>query len=169
MTREASAEMQKKYERPDLNPLFTFAVPGYNMRSTELNAVLGLEQLKRLDSNIKIRQQNFNTWISNLDSNLYYTDFDMEGSSNFALPLILNTDNLINVCRILEDEKVEYRLGTAGGGNQARQPYLEKFDHMISGELKNSNHIHENGLYVGNHTELTHAQIVDLCKKLNNV
>ena len=43
---------------PDLNPLFTFAVPGYNVRSTELNAVLGLEQLKRLDYNIEKRRKN---------------------------------------------------------------------------------------------------------------
>ena len=37
MTREASKETQERYARPDLNPLFTFAVAGYNMRSTELN------------------------------------------------------------------------------------------------------------------------------------
>ena len=53
MTREASKEVQERYSSPDLNPLFTFAVPGYNMRSTELNAVLGLTQIKRLDSNVQ--------------------------------------------------------------------------------------------------------------------
>ena len=43
MTREASPELQKEYQLryPDLNPLFTFAVAGFNMRSSELNAVLG--------------------------------------------------------------------------------------------------------------------------------
>ena len=58
MTREASPEIQKEYQRDDLNPLFTFAVPGYNMRSTELNAVLGLEQLPRLDFNVLERKKN---------------------------------------------------------------------------------------------------------------
>ena len=53
MTREASNEVQDFYKltKPDLNPLFTFAVPGYNVRNQELNAVLGLEQLKRLQYN----------------------------------------------------------------------------------------------------------------------
>ena len=53
--REASLEVQNYYKEnyPELNPLFTFSVPGFNMRSTELNAVLGLEQLKRLDFNIE--------------------------------------------------------------------------------------------------------------------
>ena len=53
MTREASRETHEKYAKSDVNPLFTFAVPGYNMRSSELNAVLGLEQIKRLDYNIE--------------------------------------------------------------------------------------------------------------------
>lgn len=49
MTREASLDTHLKYAKPDVNPLFTFAVPGYNMRSSEINAVLGLTQLPRLD------------------------------------------------------------------------------------------------------------------------
>lgn len=171
MTREASAEIQNQYSRPDLNPLFTFAVPGYNMRSTEINAVLGLEQIKRLDNNIAIRCQNLNTWLTHLDSSLYFVDFQQEGSSNFALPLILqpNNPNLHAVCELLERERVEYRLGTAGGGNQARQPWLERFNHRVSGELKNSNYIHEFGLYIGNHSELNSTQVKQLCIKLNQI
>lgn len=170
MTREASSETQKKFARSDVNPLFTFAVPGYNMRSTELNAVLGLEQITRLDYNIEHRCNNLNVWIKNLDNSLYFVDFDLEGSSNYALPLILdkNTD-MGKVCAILEEEKVEYRLGTAGGGNQARQPYLERYNFKVSGELQVSNYIHDYGLYLGNHPELKEQQIINLCRRLNNV
>ena len=70
MTREADKETHEKYAKPDVNPLFTFAVPGYNMRSTEINAVLGLEQIHRLDYNIEKRQQNLDTWLENLDKSL---------------------------------------------------------------------------------------------------
>jgi CDP-4-dehydro-6-deoxyglucose reductase, E1 len=176
MTREASDELQKKYieKYPDLNPLFTFAVPGYNMRGTELNAVLGLKQMKRIDFNIEKRVQNFGYWLDNLDNEKYYTDYDVEGNSNFALPLLLNSPDktlLKKVCSVLEEEKVEYRLGTAGGGNQARQPYLVDgdYDFVIAEELNNTNHIHDYGLYIGNHTDLTKEQIVNLCKRINNV
>ena len=171
MTREASKETRLKYEKPDINPLFTFAVAGYNMRSTEINAVLGLKQIKRLDHNIKIRSANLKTWLANLDPNLYYVDFDTEGNSNFALPLILSPTNLRieQTYKILKDESIEYRIGTAGGGNQARQPYLENFEYNIVGELENSNYIHNKGLYIGNHSDITSAQIIDLCKRLNNV
>ena len=78
-------------------------------------------------------------------------------------------DKLKDVCNVLENEGVEYRLGTAGGGNQARQPYLKKFTYKISGVLAQADYIHDNALYVGNHTDLTEEQIVNLCKKLNNV
>ena len=73
------------------------------------------------------------------------------------------------VCKILEEEKVEYRLGTAGGGNQARQPYLERYGYKVVGSLHISNYIHDYGLYIGNHPELSEQQIIDLCKRLNNV
>ncbi len=78
-------------------------------------------------------------------------------------------NKLNDVCGILTESEVEYRLGTAGGGNQARQPYLKKFPHEISGVLAQANYIHENALYIGNHPELTQEQIIKLCKKLNNV
>jgi len=171
MTREASKETQEKYASPDINPLFTFAVPGYNMRSSEINAVLGLEQIKRLDLNIDARQRNFDTWIKHLDSEQYFTGFAGAGNSNFALPLILTEGSTKKdaMCAILEEEKVEYRLGTAGGGNQTRQPYLKNYEHRIAEELRNSNYIHDYGLYIGNHTDLSEQQIKNLCVRLNNV
>jgi CDP-6-deoxy-D-xylo-4-hexulose-3-dehydrase len=174
MTREASLELQNDYKKnyPNLNPLFTFAVAGFNMRSSELNAVLGIEQMKRLDNNIEARRVNLDIWLQNLDSTKFKIDYDIEGNSSFALPLIMVEsfkDKLCNVCSILENEKVEYRLGTAGGGNQALQPYLSKFSHRKVGDLNNVNYIHSNSLYIGNHTDLTEKQIINLCKKINNV
>lgn len=172
MTREASKEIQERYAHPTLNPLFTFAVPGYNMRSSELNAVLGLQQMGRLDHNIQARRQNLDTWLSHLNTEKYFTGFDVVGNSSFALPLVLNNADpqlLSRVCRTLEEEGVEYRLGTAGGGNQARQPYLKNYDFIVFDTLTNADFIHENSLYVGNHTDLTQEQISSLCEQLNNL
>ena len=172
MIREAGEDVYNTYtaKYPDLNPLFLFAVPGYNLRNTEFNAVLGLEQLGRLDRAVTLRANNFKTWVDNLDSQRFQTDFNIEGNSSFALPLIVKRQdkNLFKrVCSELENRKVEYRIGTAGGGNQARQPYLQKYDHRIVGELSVANHIHDYGLYVGNHTELDKQQIINLCEALN--
>ena len=171
MTREASVQVQEHYERarPDLNPLFTFAVPGYNFRNQEMNAVLGLEQLKRLDYNCDKRADNFATWMDNLDSNKFFTDFHQNGNSNFALPLITlkkDLDLFEKCCILLKKENVEFRVGTAGGGNQARQPYLDKYK-FIEHDLSNVDHIHDFGLYIGNHPELKTEDIIKLCEELN--
>ena len=180
MTREVSKETQINYQReyPDLNPLFTFVVPGFNMRSTEMNAVLGIEQMKRIDYNVERRRHNLNVWLNNLNKDKFVTEFDLEGNSNFALPIIMKenykdkfhiNDDFDSVCDILFFEGVEYRLGTSGGGNQVLQPYLEKCNYRVVGELENVNYIHKYSLYIGNHTDLTDEQIINLTKKLNNV
>ena len=180
MTREVSNETQEEYKNkyPNLNPLFTFAVAGFNMRSTELNAVLGIEQMNRIDSNVKKRRHNFKLWLDNLNKNKYIVEFDLEGNSNFALPLIMKpnytdrlsiNDDFSGVCDILDLNGVEYRLGTSGGGNQSLQPYLEKYEYRVVGELTNVNYVHSNSLYIGNHTDLNDEQIINLCKMLNNV
>ena len=171
MTRETSSNLQEYYKvrYPELNPLFTFAVPGYNVRNQEFNAVLGLEQLKRLDYNIQKRQENFRVWISCLDPLKYQTDFQEKGSSNFSLPLIIQDSNkelFDDVCSVLDEEAVEYRIGTAGGGNQARQPYLEKYEYRTH-DLTNVNYIHDFGLYIGNHPELDTEEIIKLSDRLN--
>ena len=173
MTRGVSKELERYYQSqyPDLNPLFTFAVPGYNLRNTELYAVLGSSQLKRLDHNIQKRTKNLNLWLGALDSEKYFTGYQTEGSSNFALPLILNENSksLFQYVRdLLDNNDVEYRVGTAGGGNQSKQPYLEKYkfkQHILT----NTNHIHQMGLYVGNHPELHYEQITELCSNLNEL
>jgi len=172
MTREANSNVQESYinKYQELNPLFTFAVPGYNVRSTEINAMLGIKQIKRLDDNIIARQKNLDIWLSHLDPKLYLNDFNSSGNSNFALPLILvkKSKSLFNkVQNLLKDEGVEFRVGTAGGGNQALQPYLEKYNFKIVNELNNANYIHHYGLYIGNHSELEQSQITKLCSKLN--
>ena len=165
-------------ENPDLNKDFIFIRPSHNFRSTELNAVLGIEQMKRIDYNIEKRRHNFKVWLENLDSRKYKTEFDDGENSNFALPLIMRpnykdrlsiNDDYSGVCDILDLSGVEYRLGTSGGGNQALQPFLEKYEYRVVGKLDNVNYIHNNSLYIGNHTDLTDDDIINLCNKLNMV
>ena len=72
------------------------------------------------------------------------------------------------VCKFLVEKDVEFRVGTAGGGSQARQPYLEQYD-FVTHELTNMDYIHEYGLYIGNHPELNQDDIINLCKELNEL
>ncbi|MBF0240373.1 MAG: DegT/DnrJ/EryC1/StrS family aminotransferase [SAR324 cluster bacterium] len=176
MVREANNdELKKSYvqEYPELNSDFIFAFPAYNFRNTEIGGVLGRNQLKHLDANNAKRIHNFEIFLQNLDANKYYTDFDLEGSCNYALNLVIrkpDMDFCEKVMQMLRDNKVEFRRGSAGGGNQTRQPYLK--DILQDKEyLKypHTEHIHFFGFYIGNYPNLPEERILWLCKLLNAV
>lgn len=161
----------KKY--PKLSPKFIFLYPGYNMRNNEISAVIGINQLKRLDKNIKNRKKNFEIFLNNIDSTIYVNNFDTQGNSNYAFPLILNSKNIQlrnKLENLMNKHKIEFRRGNAGGGNQLRQPYLKKFFRKYNMKnFKNVEHIHFFGYYIGNYPSLKKEKILKLCKILNSV
>jgi CDP-6-deoxy-D-xylo-4-hexulose-3-dehydrase len=170
-----SASRRREYadEHPDLNPEFIFAFPGYNVRSTEINAVIGRSQLRRLDDNVRRRTENLLLFLEHLDPAVYQTDFAVQGSSNYALTLILRRPDA-ELCRrvmaALTAHGVEFRRGTAGGGNQVRQPYLRRL--LGPDEWKKyprADHVHCYGFYIGNYPGLEREKILRLCDLLNGL
>jgi CDP-6-deoxy-D-xylo-4-hexulose-3-dehydrase len=176
MVRESkSVELKQRYREayPDLNPEFIFAFPGYNLRSTEINAVIGRSQLKRLDENNNVRTENLQLFLENLDPARYQTDFAVEGSCNYAFTLVLKRPDPVlceNVMRALRQHGVEFRRGTSGGGNQLRQPYLKKIvGNREFEKYPRVDHIHFYGFYIGNYPTLERNKILTLCSILNKL
>lgn len=175
MVRECTNEaMKSEYAKnhPDLNPQFIFAMPAYNVRSTELNAVIGRNQLKRLDGNNSKRTENFSLFLENLDPEKYKTSYKFEGSCNYAFLLILNKKDEAfrdRVMKALDEAKVEYRRGTSGGGSQLRQPYLKNIINESPLNYPNVDHVHFFGFYIGNFPSLKKEKIKDLCNLLNSI
>ena len=161
--------MMNKYR--DLSPKFIFLYPTLNFRNNEIGAVIGLSQLKKLDSNNKKRTKNFINFLKNLDQNKYFTNFDLKGSSNYAFPVILNTKNLKirdKFEKYLLKNNIEFRRGNAGGGNQLRQPYIKKYLKIKNFlNFKNVEHVHFFGYYIGNYPDLTEKKIQTITKILN--
>ena len=92
MVRKASSnKIKKNYLKKyrDLNSDFIFSYPSYNVRSTELNANLGISQLKRLKNNL-IRSKNFSYFLKNLNKDKFFVNFDITGSVNYGLIILLN-------------------------------------------------------------------------------
>ncbi|MDZ4785691.1 MAG: DegT/DnrJ/EryC1/StrS aminotransferase family protein [bacterium] len=176
MIREATDEnikTQWSAEHTDLRPEFIFAYPGYNFRSTEINAVMGLSQLPNLDANNKKRTDNFNIFLEGLDRKKYFTDFITEGSCNYAFTLLLNDPDK-GLCERLitkmSENKVEFRRGMSGGGNQLRQPYLMRaLGKQDLSKFPVVDHIHYFGFYIGNFPTLKPERVIELCKVLNSV
>ena len=176
MVREASDPVTRasyQTEYPELNPDFIFAYPAYNTRNTEIGGILGRSQLKRLDANVERRTQNFVRFLSKIDPVKYRTDFKLEGSSNYAFNLILlepDNDLVARLMNRMRDEGIEYRRGSAGGGNQVRQPYLKGIvpeSHYL--DFPEVEHIHFYGFYIGNFPDLRDEEVDDICSIINSV
>jgi CDP-6-deoxy-D-xylo-4-hexulose-3-dehydrase len=166
---------KEKYTQnfPELNPDFIFAFASHNMRSTELNGLLGLEQLRRLDDNNLARTRNFEQFLSILNPEVFQTDFKVEGSSNYAFTLVLRKPDLdfrnkVESC--LTEAGIEFRRGLSGGGNQLRQPYLRKRMNLPEPQsMPVTEHVHHYAWYIGNYPELQQEQINWLGSVLNSI
>jgi CDP-6-deoxy-D-xylo-4-hexulose-3-dehydrase len=175
MVRESSdLSLREAYqkENPELNPEFIFAYPAYNARNTEIGGILGRQQLRRLDDVVLRRNRNLKRFLAGIDPEKYRTDFKLEGCSNYAFNLVLlrpDTALVERVMRHMRESGVEYRRGSAGGGNQLRQPYLKG---IIPGDyhrqFPETEHIHFYGFYIGNFPDLQEAEVDEICSIVNS-
>ena len=164
--------IKKKIQKnKDLNNDFIFDIEGFNLRNTELAAVLGIEQLKRLDQTIKKRNENHKLYLKLLRGDIFFKNFNLKGSSNYGLHLILKKPKKVlfkKVLNLLDKNSIEYRLGSLG--NQLRQPYLKKFKNsLILNNLKKTEHMHFFSVYFGNNQFLNKNKIIKLCEDLDSL
>lgn len=138
--------LKVKHQDVDFN--FLFLTDGFNVRNTELHAVIGLAQIKHLDTYIAIRNKNHARFLEILRP---YSEYLLlpykEGISSFSLPLIFKEPSHKKAFeKKLKDAGIESRPIISG--NLMRQPFLAKFR---TGEVfKNSETLHLNGFYIGN-------------------
>ena len=166
MAREATPENYKKYKQmyPEVHPMFMFITDGYNLRSMELNAVLGSSQLKNLTKNNEIRKVNFSRFIKMVSKypNLLF------GNSSFCFPFICKTPEIKNQLeKYLSDNGVETR--PLCSGNLLRQPFLQKDPKIPMPErFPIAEALHKNGFFIGNNHMITEEDWVKLETLLEN-
>jgi CDP-4-dehydro-6-deoxyglucose reductase, E1 len=152
-------------KHPKIDPSFLFLTDGYNFRNTELNAVLGIEQLKRLDENIETRRDNFRCFMEYLDPELFYIPFDDPGNSSFAFPFICKKpEDMPKLKAIFAELGVEYRPIVSG--NLLLHPFLEKWKDSVN--VPNANLLNDNGVYIGNNHFVTKDMIVKVFETIKN-
>ena len=132
---------------------FRFVLPGFNLRPLEIEAAIGLEQLKKLNSFISVRRTNAKLF-SDLMSE--FTDIEIQTelgeSSWFGFSMVL-TGKLSGkrqaLVELLTESGIESRPIVAG--NFTRNPVISHLPHTIHGGLSSADQIHEDGLFLGNH------------------
>lgn len=165
-----SSKLYQKNEN-EFYESFQFIMPGFNLRPLELEAAVGIEQLKKLDSFIVIRRQNAEKF-----QKLIWQDgrFDIQvptdEASWFGFALILKEEYAGKRDRFvaaLRAAAIECRPIVAG--NFARQPAFRYMNATKADELMNADYVHENGLFVGNHSIALDEQLELLIQTLRSV
>jgi len=158
------AELESYWRVDEFSNAYTFYVPGFNLRSTDLQAFIGLMQLERLGDIARSRFDNFKAYADIIKRGGLWTPewswFDLV--SNHAYPII-SKEKEWNVKR-LKESGIESRPLIAGSlGNQPfyKKEYGKKF-------LPNADEVDRYGYYVPNHPDLTITDINRVCRLILN-
>jgi len=136
---------------------YTYAHRGYNLKATEFQAAIGLEQLKRLDGFIEKRRRNFSTLHIALAQSIPWSMVPRfyGGMSPFGMPLrVLPNAPMTrdDLCRYLWSKKIATRLLFAG--NITRHPAYQDVEYRVVGELRNSDEVMRSVFWLGCHPAL---------------
>ena len=147
-------ELRDEYKCTDFNSLYNFYVPGMNVRSTDLQAFIGLKAINKLDDYSEKRRVNFKHYIKLIKNNkLELTENENDFVSSFAIPILnLKRDDII---KELQDNNIEVRPLIAG--NMANKPMW--YNENKIPPLPNCESLDEFGFYIPNHQDLTYNDI----------
>lgn len=163
LSREAINSDKYNKQAPDIDPQFLFVTDGYNVRSTELNAVLGLQQLKRLDDIVEKRRLNFVKFaqIINRYPTKFYPVSVPATNSNYSFPFVARTPEIMHQIRKqLKEHGIDHR--PLVGGNLLRQPFLKGHDFTVTKPQYTVDLINNQGFYIGNSQFITKKDLQTL-------
>lgn len=156
---------EKKYN--NLDHRFLFLLPGFNVRPTEIQGILGLNQLKKMNIFLNNRDHFVNEihnilkngpeWLQIIGDKFLNKKIKKYSSRNhswMSIPL-LSTNNKYSskkISSIFEKYSIETRPIISG--NITKHPAFENIKYNFGVNLKNANHIHEFGLMIGCHPNI---------------
>lgn len=155
-------QLQSQHNITGFNALYTFYHPAYNLRSTDLNAFIGLMQLKRLPAVSALRFRNYQHYYKMLQNDFWKQEEKANVFiSNLGFPIIHPKRDLI--VADLQENLVEVRPLVSGSMGQ--QPFYKK----LYGEANfpNVNKVDQYGFYVPNHPNLSFEDIEFICEIIN--
>ena len=157
---EKKLKFRKKHGVKEFDALYKFYYPGFNVRSTDLQAKIGFRQLERLDEVCSIRERNFQCYLHNLGGSGIWVPKNHKDdfTSNFCFPIIHHDRD--SIARSLIDSGVECRPLIAG--SMGTQPmYVERYGRQ---ELKNASRVDSCGMYVPNNQSMSENEVQEICE-----
>lgn len=143
---------------------YTYSHLGYNLKSGDIQAAIGLAQLDRLDGFVESRKTNWKFLRESLGDleDIFILPEPTVGSDpswfGFALTIRADSPKTRNqIVQELNDKKIATRL--LFGGNLLRQPAFQGTDRRVHGNLANTDIVMENTFWIGVWPGLTQAML----------
>ena len=153
----AHRRLIRKYRIDDFHSPFVFYFPGFNVRSTDLNAFLGLEQLKKLDSMVAGRERNHALYRRLLGERFYIQRFEPKSTvSSISFGVLADHPGQRKaIVRALVKNGIETRIFSAG--NLGLHPFWA--DRYGKSSFPMADRIHHCGFFLPNNPSLTSKDI----------
>jgi CDP-6-deoxy-D-xylo-4-hexulose-3-dehydrase len=163
LPKEIQEKLRKENNISEFDSLYTFYLPGFNLRSTDLQAFVGIRAIDKLDDYTEKRNKNFQLYKSSINVNqLNITDRPTDFISNFAYPIV--NKNRVKIIQDLIGNNIEVRPLIAG--DMSKKPmWIKNYGEVT---LPNCQLINEYGFYIPNHQDLTEEQINLISNIVNN-
>lgn len=150
---------------------YTYTRLGYNLKITEIQAALGLSQLRRVDQFVSARRANFeflHARLRGLESSLILPVATVgTNPSWFGFPITIRASGERQALQeYLVNEGVDTRL--IFSGNLTKQPYMAGRNYRIHGELTNCDKIMNDSFWIGVWPGLSQDDLETMCQKLEN-
>jgi len=133
--------------------LFRFVLPGYNLRPLEIEAAIGLIQLKKLGNFIEKRRENAAYFLDKVkDTPGIRIQTEFEKSSWFGFSIVLEghlEGHRSKLLSVLADSGIQTRPIVAG--NFTKNPVMKHLNHAPLESFPAADWVHDNGFFVGNH------------------
>ena len=152
---------------------YTYTNLGYNLKMSDMQAAVGLAQIKKAEDFHKRREENFKVLYKEFKKfkKIFILPKITKKSqpSWFGFPLTLKKSVKFSreeITQYLNSYSVGTRLFFAG--NLIRQPYMKNYKYKVVGDLKNSNIIMERTFWVGLYPGLEKKHLTYITKKIEN-
>jgi CDP-6-deoxy-D-xylo-4-hexulose-3-dehydrase len=160
--------ISKKYS--NFEKLFKFILPGFNLRPTEINAKLGIVQLKKLNKFIINRKKNAKK-VYEIFKNLksaYLQEYNIQSSFfGFAFILINKLENKRDlIVKYMKKNKIECRPIVSG--NITTNPMIKYAEYKIPFKINSTQYVDKNGFMIGNRSRIITKSEIKILSKFKN-
>ena len=145
----------------DFHKPFTFFIAGFNLRSTDLQAFLGLRQIKKAKAVAENRNKNHLLYAKLLEGHVEFQDWCGHNPVSISFgALAKSKEHRTEIVNRLVENGIETRIFSAG--NLGLHPFWTNKYGVFEDEV--SNRIHSCGFFVPNYPELTEKDIKFICE-----